>query len=191
MVNASQQLDRVSTGIASLDSILQGGLPKGELYVVNGVPGSGKTVLALHFLQAGAQAGEKVLCIALSQRVESLKQTAFSVNIQTDKILFQELSSAQALKYITERQTIFDTSEIELEDTMTAFAQTIEEAQPSRVVFDSISYLRLLANDPLTYRRQILTLRDYLSSRDITVMLTDTQELAPGDKELEAIAHGV
>lgn len=160
------------------------------MYVVNGAPGSGKTILALHFLEAGVQSGETVLCIALSQRVESLRQTAASVNIDTSGILFRELSSAQALETISGQQTVFDASEIELEDTMRELTQAIESVQPQRVVFDSISYLRMLANNALTYRKQLLILRDYVVSRDITVMLTDTQELVPGDSELIATAHG-
>ena len=184
-------LSRVSTGIPLLDRITSGGLPKGELYVVNGEPGAGKTVLALHFLKAGVEAGETALCLTLSQRVESLQQTAASVGIDSRKILFRELSSAEALESLTARQTVFDTSEFELESTMSAFTQVIDTVKPQRVVFDSISYLRMLANNPLSYRRQLLILRDYMASRDITVLLTDTPELAPGDKELVAIAHGV
>lgn len=189
-VHKRQKPSRVSTGIPALDLITRGGLPKGEIYLVNGAPGTGKTILALHFLEAGVRAGEKGLCIALSQRIESIKQTAASVNIDTSQMLFHELSSAEALKSLTERQTIFDTSEIELVETMTAFTKAIETTRPERVIFDGISYLRMLANDPLTYRRQLLMMRDYMVSKDITVLLTDDRQLVPGDGELESIAHG-
>ena len=190
---AEEKLDfsRVSTGILALDGILWGGLPKGEIYLVNGPPGTGKTILALHFLQAGIDAGEKVLCIAISQRIESVKQTAKSVGIDPSKIVFHELSSADALKSIVERQTVFDTSEIELEEIMTAFTKAIETIQPDRLIFDGISYLRMLANDPLTYRQQLLTIRDYMVNKNITVLLTDDRQLVPGEGELEPIAHGV
>ncbi len=191
MQSTSDDLSRVSTGIPLLDRIICGGLPRGELYVVNGEPGVGKTVLALHFLKAGVEAGETALCIALSQRVESLRQTAASVGIDTTNILFRELSSAEALESLTTRQTVFDTSEFDLENTMASFTQAIESVHPQRVVFDSISYLRMLASNPLSYRRQLLILRDYMASRDITVLLTDTPELAPGNSELIALAHGV
>ena len=190
---AAQQegFNRVSTGIASLDEILRGGLPAGELYVVNGSPGSGKTTLALHFLQAGVEAGEKVLCLALSQRVDSLKQTARSVGIDVSRMSLQDSSTIQALQSITIRQTVFDTSEFELSQTMQALTEIIETEQPQRVVFDGISYLRMLSNDPLTYRYQLFTLRDYMAKRSITVLLTDTEELAPRDHELISMAHGV
>jgi circadian clock protein KaiC len=161
------------------------------MYVVNGAPGTGKTVLALHFLQAGVAAGETCLCIALSQRVESIYRTGASVGIDTEGIIFRELSSAQALESVVRQQTVFDVSEVELEHTMREFTEVIEAVQPQRVVFDSISYLRMLANNVLVYRRQLLILRDFLASHDITVMLTDTQELVPSDGELEATAHGV
>lgn len=182
---------RVFTGISALDDILWGGLPKGEIYLVNGAPGTGKTILALHFLQAGIDAGEKVLCIALSQRIESVKQTAKSVGIDPSKIVFHELSSVDALKSIVERQTVFDTSEIELEETMNAFTKAIETIQPDRLIFDGISCLRMLANDPLTYRQQLLIIRDYMLNKNITVLLTDDRQLVPGEGELESIAHGV
>lgn len=182
---------RVSTGIAALDEMTCGGLPQGEMYVVNGAPGTGKTVLALHFLRAGVEAGETVLCIALSQRVESICRTAASIGIDTSDVLFRELSSAQALDSVVGRQTVFDVSEVELEQTMAQFTQAIESLQPQRVVFDSVSYLRMLASNALVYRRQLLLLRDYFLSSDITVLLTDTQELVPGDSELVATAHGV
>lgn len=188
---AGQKLNRVSTGIPTLDSIMWGGLSKGEIYLVNGEPGTGKTILALHFLEAGVRAGEKVLCIALSQRIESVRQTARSVDIDPSEIMFHELSSADALKSLVERQTVFDTSEIELEETMTAFTEAIETIKPARIIFDGISYLRMLANDSLTYRQQILTIRDYMAGKDITVLLTDDRQLAPGDGELESIAHGI
>lgn len=186
----ARKLNRVSTGISALDLITNGGLPKGELYLVTGVPGTGKTILALHFLEAGVRAGEKVLCISLSQRAQSVKETARSVGIDTSQMLFHELSSADALKSLVERQTVFDTSEIELEETMTAFTEAIEDAKPDRVIFDGISYLRMLANDPLTYRQQLLTIRDYMADKEITVMLTDDRQLVPGSGELESIAHG-
>jgi circadian clock protein KaiC len=191
MKNSRNGYERISTGIPALDEITYGGLPKGELYVVNGAPGTGKTVLALHFLSAGVEAGETCLCIALSQRVESIYQTGASVGIDTTGIIFRELSSAQALETVVRQQTIFDVSEVELEHTMRELTQIIESVQPQRVVFDSISYLRMLANNVLIYRRQLLILRDFLASHEITVMLTDTQELVPGDGELEATAHGV
>ena len=187
----TQELNRVSTGIPALDTITRGGLPKGESYLVNGAPGTGKTILALHFLQAGIKAGEKVLCIALSQRIESVKQTAKSVGIDPLEIKFHELSSADALRSIVERQTVFDTSEIELEETMTAFTEAIETIQPDRLIFDGISYLRMLADDPLTYRQQVLSIRDYMVDKNITVLLTDDRQLVPGDGELESIAHGI
>ena len=182
--------NRDSTGLETLDDILHGGLPSGELYVVNGEPGSGKTTLGLHFLNAAA-ANEKVLCLALSQRVESLKQTATSVGLDTSNIEFCDLSSVAALKALNQRQTIFDTSEVELVETMKAILDTIEAAEPARVIFDGISQLRMLANNAVTYRQQLFMLRDYMTTRQITVMLIDSPEAASGDRELVSMAHGV
>lgn len=191
LVEQHEAYIRVSTGLNTLDKILHGGLPAGELYVVNGSPGAGKTTLALHFLQAGAIAGEKVVCLALAQRVDSLKQTAKSVGIDISNVTFYDLSTVAALKKMTKHQTIFDTSEVELVETMKAIVETIEAECPTRVVFDGISQLRMLAGSPITYRQQLFMLSDYMSTRSITVMLTDSQEAATGDLELVAMAHGV
>lgn len=188
---AEQKVNQVSTGISALDSIMRGGLPKGEIYLVNGAPGTGKTILALHFLEAGVRAGEKALCIAMSQRIDSVKETARSVGIDPSEMLFHELSSADALRSLVERQTVFDTSEIELEETMTAFTEAIETIKPNRVIFDGISYLRMLADNPLIYRQQLLTIMDYMIDKNITVLFTDDRQLVPGDGELESIAHGI
>lgn len=188
--NTVHSLARVSTGIASLDDITCGGLPAGEIYVVNGAPGTGKTILGLHFLQAGVQAGEKVLCIGLSQRVQSLQQTAASVGIDTSGIIFEEFSSEQALE-TTAQQTVFDTSDLELEEIMAQLTEVIDAVQPQRVMFDAISYLRMLSNDPVVYRRNLLVLQKYVQKRNFTVLLTNTQGLAPGDLELAAIVHGI
>ncbi len=181
---------RDSTGVPVLDDIVSGGLPKGEMYVAYGKPGTGKTILALHFLQAGIQAGEKVLCLTLSQRVESVQETAASVGIDATKMVFIDLSSARDLHVLAEQQTVFDNSEVELEDTMIAFTRAIEAEQPDRIVFDGISHLRMLANHTLAYRQQLFALRDYLTDRDITAVFTSTIDVLQGDRDLIAIAHG-
>ena len=116
---------------------------------------------------------------------------AKSVNIDPGEMVFHELSSTDALRSVVERQTVFDTSEIELEETMTAFTKAIETIQPDRLIFDGISYLRMLADDPLIYRQQLLKIRDYMVDKSVTVLLTDDRQLVPGDGELESIAHGI
>lgn len=183
--------NRVSTGLKTLDAILHGGLPAGEMYVVNGTPGAGKTTLALHFLKEGVANGEKVLCLALAQRIDSLRQTAKSVGLDVSGIAFEDLSTIAALESLTKRQTIFDTSEVELVETMRALMEKIEADQPSRVVFDGVSQLRMLSSNPMTYRQQLFTLRDYMATREITVMLTDSYDVVSGDGELINMAHGI
>ncbi|MGB7251376.1 MAG: ATPase domain-containing protein [Phormidesmis sp.] len=183
--------ERVSTGLEALDEILHGGLPAGELYAINGSPGSGKTTLALHFLCAGAANEEKVLCLALTQRVESLERTSQSIGLDTSGISFFDLSTVSAIQAMTNRQTIFDTSEKELAETMQAIIEKIEVEQPSRIVFDGISQLRMLSNDTMIYRQQLFKLRDYTTSRGMTVLLTDSPEDTSGDHELVAIVNGV
>ena len=181
---------KVSTGVSVLDELTYGGLPEGEIYVINGVPGTGKTILAMHFLAAGVKQGETVLCLTLSQREKSVKRTAASVGIDVAGINFRDLSSVKDLQMLTQQQTIFDNSEIELEDTMVAFTQAIDELQPSRVVFDGMSYLQMLADEPMIYRQQLFALRDYLTNKGITAVLTSTTSVHNNDHELVAISHG-
>lgn len=182
---------RVSTGLKTLDKILHGGLPAGELYTVNGAPGTGKTTLALHFLRAGADQGEKVLCLALAQRVESLEHTCRSVGIDTSGITFFDLNASENIQSAAERQTVFDTSELELVEMMQAVIAKIDAEQPSRIVFDGVAQLRMLANDPLTYRQKLFTFRDHTVNQGITTILTDSPEVTSGEHELQAIANGI
>ncbi len=183
--------ERVSTGLETLDEILHGGLPAGEIYAINGSPGSGKTTLALHFLHAGAANKEKVLCLALTQRVESLERTSKSIGLDISGISFFDLSTVSAIQAMTDRQTIFDTSEKELAETMQAIIEKIEVEQPSRIVFDGVSQLRMLASDVMVYRQQLFKLRDYVTSKGMTVLLTDSPEVTSGDHEIVAIVNGV
>lgn len=188
--DALNACERVSTGIPVLDELIDGGLPKGEMYVINGAPGTGKTILAMQFLAAGVEAGETTLCLALSQRVKSVRHTAASAGVLTGDIAFRDLSRVQDLQALAQQQTIFDNSAIELENTMAAFTKAIDEVQPQRVVFDGMSHLRMLADDPLMYCQQLFALRDYLNEKRITAILTATTQVGNNDHELVAIAHG-
>ena len=187
-VNGSAQ---ASTGIAGLDDILAGGLMRRRLYLVEGVPGSGKTTLAMQYLLAGAQAGERVLYVTLSETEEELQAVARSHGWQIDGITIRELTPPEAALDPEQQNTMFHPSELELASTTKLILADVERIKPTRIVFDSLSELRLLAGTALQYRRQILALKQYFATRDCTVILLDDMAAADHDLQMQSIAHGV
>ena len=180
-----------STGIAGLDDILAGGLARRRLYLVEGVPGSGKTTLAMQYLLAGAQVGESVLYVTLSETEEELQTVARSHGWQMDGITIRELTPPETALDPEQQNTMFHPSEIELASTTELILADVERVKPTRVVFDSLSELRLLAGTALQYRRQILALKQYFAKRNSTVMLLDDMTASDHDLQMQSIAHGV
>ena len=182
---------RLKTGIEGLDNILEGGLPSGHLYLIEGDPGTGKTTLALQFLLSGIASGESALYVTLSESAKELRDVAASHGWSLDKVqIFELLPDEEALR--PERQyTVFHPSEVELGDTTKAIVAQVEEVNPKRVVIDSLSELRMLAQDPLRYRRQILAFKQYFSGKQRTVLLLDDRTNTSRDLQLQSIAHGV
>jgi len=186
-----QLSSRCVTGIEGLDDILGGGLPRNRLYLVQGDPGVGKTTLALQFLLEGVRAGETSLYITLSETKQELEVVAASHGWKLDQINLFELSAIEArLKGETEN-TFFHPSEVELNRTTKALLDEVERVKPTRVIFDSLSEMRMLAETPLRYRRQILQLKQYFAGRKCTVLLLDDQSSGTQDLQIESIAHGV
>ena len=181
---------RIETSVGGLDAILGGGLPAERLYLVEGDPGTSKTTLALQFLLAGVRRGEPVLYVTLSETHDELRAVAESHGWALDGIAIHELSSDASLRAETQ-YTVFHPSEVELGDTMNTVLATLQRVRPRRVVFDSLSEMRLLARDPLRYRRQILALKQFFVGLDCTVMLLDDRTSGAGDLQLQSIAHGV
>ena len=183
-------LPRASTGITGLDNILQGGLIPHRLYLVEGMPGSGKTTLAFQFLLEGVKAGERVLYVTLSETEEEIKAVADSHGWNLDGITIRELVPSADTLQPAEQYTVFHPSEVELSDTTKRILDDVEKVKPSRLVFDSLSELRLLAGNPLRYRRQILALKQYFAGKRCTVMLLDDLTAAEHDLQVQSIAHG-
>jgi circadian clock protein KaiC len=177
---------RISTGIEGLDDILCGGLPADRLYLVEGYPGTGKTTLALQFLRDGVRRGEPVLYITLSETGDELAAVARSHGWTLDGITIYEMPVIEEPFDPESQYTVFHPAEVELVDTI-----KVRRVHPTRLVFDSLAELRLLARDPLRYRRQILALKQYFSGRACTVMLLDDRTSQAGDEQLQSIAHGV
>ena len=180
----------VSTGIEGLDTVLGGGLPMNRIYLLEGSPGTGKTTLSLQYLLEGAKLGEKGLYITLSETDEELRASAATHGWLLDGIEIHELVSELGLDPDSE-QTILHPSELELGEIIREVMRRVEEMQPVRVVFDSLSELRLLSQSPLRYRRQILALKQFFSTRKCTVLLLDDRTTGPSDLQLHSIAHGV
>jgi len=178
------------SGIPGLDEVLAGGLPGGHLYLVEGTPGAGKTTLGLQFLLQGRSLGQKGLYITLSETSEELVQGAFSHGWDLDDIEIFDLVSDEGLSVDAE-QSILNPSDFELGETIRGVMALVERVRPERVVFDSLSELRLLSQNPLRYRRQILALKRFFHTQTCTVLMLDDKSSSAGDLHLHSIAHGV
>jgi circadian clock protein KaiC len=181
---------KVSTGIPELDAVLNGGLTKHRTYLVEGAPGSGKTTIALQFLLKGAAEGERGLYITLSETAAELREVARSHHWSLADIEIFELVSEQGLDPESD-QSILEPSEVELGETIDGVIACVNRLRPSRVVFDSLSEMRLLAQNSLRYRRQILALKQYFSTRECTVLMLDDRTADPNDLQLHSVVHGV
>lgn len=181
----------ISTGVPGLDDILAGGLRVGHLYLFDGDPGTGKTTLGIQFLLEGVRVGERVLYITLSESEKELRQVAKSHGWSLDGIdIFELLPLEETLK-LEEQYTIFYPGEVELSETLKSILKRVEELRPARVVFDSLSELRLLAREQLRFRRQVLALKQYFAGRECTVLLLDDRTVHEDERDLQSIVHCV
>ena len=185
-----RERELATTGIPGLDDVLSGGLPKNRIYLVMGDPGVGKTTVGLHFLREGQRLGERVLYIGLSETRDEIEDVATSHGWSLDGIEIFEYSAATRLDDADE-STLFHPSEIELGEATRTMIREVERVNPQRVVIDSLAEVRLLAQNALRYRRQILALKEYFTGRKCTVLLLDDKDVASGDMQLLTLAHGV
>lgn len=187
---AANQKGRLSSGTEGIDDILGGGLTPHRMYLVEGAPGTGKTTLALQFLLEGVEEGQVGLYITLSETRDELISVAASHGWDISRFTILELLSDEGLDPQYE-QTVLHPAEVELGETVRTVIQQVDELKPARIVLDSLSELRLLSQNPLRYRRQILALKRYFATRECTVLLLDDNASDPGDVQLHSIAHGV
>jgi len=184
-------VDQASTGTAGLDDILAGGLARDRLFLFEGSPGTGKTTTALAFLRAGAALGERTLYITLSETEAELRDTAASHGWDLEGVEIFELVPPESLLDEQQQQSLLYSSDLELGETTRMIFQAVERVKPARVVIDSLSEIRLLAQSSLRYRRQVLALKHYFARHRATVVLLDDLTTDTLDKTVHSVAHGV
>src|SRR3954447_13694607 len=164
---------RCASGIEGLDDILNGGLPRDCFYLIRGDPGSGKTTLALQFLLEGVRRGESVFYVTLSETREELLKVTRSHGWSLESIPLLELSSIEQLLRPETQTTVFRASEVELNKVSKLLIDEVSKRRPARIVFDSLSEFRLLAETPLRYRCELLSLKGNFAQQRSTVLLLD------------------
>jgi circadian clock protein KaiC len=183
---------KAKSGIWGLDNILSGGFSRGHVFLVEGAPGTGKTTVALQFLLEGARAGEKCLYITLSETERELRDGAASHGWSLDHgIEVFELLPPESLLDSEQQQSLLYSSDLELGETTKQIFEAVERTRPDRVVLDSLSEIRLLAQSSLRYRRQILAIKHYFAKFNTTVILLDDLTADVADKTVHSVAHGV
>jgi circadian clock protein KaiC len=180
------------TGVSGLDDILNGGLAAGRLFLMEGSPGTGKTTMAMRFLMEGAVKGEKTLYITLSETEQELRMSAASYGWTfAESVKIFELAPPESLLDADQQQSLLYSSDLELGETTKLIFETVEQSGATRIVLDSLSEIRLLAQSSLRYRRQVLALKHYFARRGATVLMLDDLTAEALDKTVHSIAHGV
>ena len=184
-------VDRPATGIVGLDNVLNGGLARGRGFLLEGSPGTGKTTIALQFLLTGAAAGERGLYVTMSETENELRASAKSHGWSLDDIEIFELAPPETLLSEDQHQSLLYSSDLELGESTKRIFEVFNRSTPQRVVVDSLSEIRLLAQSSLRYRRQILAMKHFFAQRGATVLLLDDFTTEVADKSVHSIAHGV
>lgn len=184
--------DDAGTGIAGLDDVLRGGFARDSVFLVEGSPGTGKTTVALQFLLAGAAHGERGLYVTLSETESELRSGAASHGWTLDEhVTVFELVPPESLLDPAQQQSLLYSSDLELGETTRQIFEAVDRTAPARIVLDSLSEIRLLAQSSLRYRRQILALKHYFAQRGMTILLLDDLTAEAQDKTVHSVAHGV
>jgi circadian clock protein KaiC len=185
-------LPRASTGVPGLDDVLGGGLARNRLHLLEGSPGTGKTTIALQFLLAGSEVGETGIYVSLAETENELRDGARSHGwtIGPNVEIF-ELVPPESVLDPDQHQSLLYSSDLELGETVQRIFDSIERLRPNRVVIDSLSEIRLLAQSSLRYRRQILALKHYFAQNNSTVIMLDDLTTETTDRAVHSIAHSV
>ncbi|MFG6415345.1 ATPase domain-containing protein [Roseateles sp. DC23W] len=187
----SADTPRSASGVPGLDEVLHGGLIAGRLYLIDGEPGAGKTTLALQYLMEGVRQGERALYVTLGETAGELRANAASHGWTLDDIEIVELVVDESELQGDAELTMYHAAEVELSETTRRVLAAVERCKPQRMVLDSLSELRLLAQSSLRYRRQILALKQFFIGRNCTVLCLDDRSGEGIDTQVHSIAHGV
>ncbi len=183
---------KASTGVTGLDDVLLGGLARGHVYLLEGTPGAGKTTIALQFLLEGAGRGESGIYITLSEtRGELIAGAASHGWVVGDRFKVFELAPPESLLDEDQQQSLLYSSDMELGETIKLIFEAVEREKPDRIVLDSLSEIRLLAQSSLRYRRQILALKHFFAKNTATVLMLDDLTSEALDKTVHSVVHGV
>ena len=186
----AEKTARVTTGVEGLDAVLDGGLTRDRIYLLEGDPGTGKTTIALQFMLEGIARGEKCLYITLSETTEELHSIAVSHGWDISQLTIFEMVPPEARLEPEEQYTLLYPAEVELGEATKLIFDEIERIQPERVADDSLAEMRLIAQDSLRYRRQVLALKRFFAGRDCTVLLLDDLTHETG-QQVHSITYGV
>ena len=188
---AKRTRERTPTGVAGIDNILCGGLPKGQMFLIDGSPGVGKTTLAMQFLLEGVRRKERCLYVTLSETKSELEDVADSHGWSLDGIDIVELSEVESHFNVKAQNTLFQPAEVELTSLSKLLVAKFDEIAPVRMVLDSLSEVRLMAQNPLRYRRQILAFKQHFALGNSTVLLLDDRSATGQDVQVQSIVHGM
>lgn len=189
---AGMEMEKAKTGVTGLDEVLSGGLTRGHVFLLEGNPGTGKTTIAIQFLLEGEKLGERTLYITLSETERELRDGARSHGMEIGpSVEIFELAPPETLLDVDQQQSLLYSSDLELGETSRLILDAFERVNPTRVVIDSLSEIRLLAQSSLRYRRQILALKHYFARRNATVLLLDDLTSDALDKTVHSVVHGV
>jgi len=181
--------ETIPSGIGGLDDILRGGFPRGCLFLVTGTPGTGKTSLAMQFLLEGVANKERSLYISLSESRPEIAKVARSHGWNLDGLEMEELIPSEKNLSADAQLTVFNPSEMELGETTEALIAAVNKHKPQRLVIDSLSEIRLIAQNPLRYRRQVLALKQFFGGHDCTVLMLDDRTGGIEDDHLQSIGE--
>jgi circadian clock protein KaiC len=178
-------------GVPGLDYVLGGGLPANRVFLIEGAPGTGKTTMALQFLLEGVQRKEKALYITLAETRQELSAVAQSHGWDLSGIDIYELAPPDEILNPDAKYTVFHPSDVEMNQSVQGIYHVVDRLHPARVVVDSLSEMRILAQDPLRLRRQVLALKHFFTGRGCTVVLLDDVRSQESELHFASIVHGV